>query len=249
MPTWASEPFLSYSTGFTPSNMREAFRRLDDFILDNGPFDGVVGFSHGAAIAISYILHQQRIKPDEKPAFCFATLFSPIFAASSDDACYEELVNRLLDDEHELFRSAFSHTGFEPSLYSEDEQTFIGYIRVLLSMDSILGTRSRERNVNLEFFNVAGGTKAEHVPRLLHPALTRDRVHIPTVVVTGENDLSTIIEQSRIAHGLCKASLQWNYWHDGGHDVPFKRPHVENIASYMMKAAEMGRELGSLYDL
>ena len=194
VPAWANGPFWSHATGFTPSEMREAFHRLDEFIRDNGPFDGVLGFSLGAAMAMSYILHQQRTKPDAKPPFCFATLFSPIFVASSDDACYEGLISRLLDDEHALFRSAFPHDDFRSMLDSEDEQTFAEYLRVVLSMYTSVENILPGNNTRFEFFEDTSSVKAENVPRLLHPVLTRDRVRIPTVVVTGEKDVGAMAE-------------------------------------------------------
>lgn len=61
---------------------------------------------------MSYILHKQRTKPDVKPLFYFATPFSPIFVVSPDDACYDGIISRLLDDKHAAFRSAFPNEDF-----------------------------------------------------------------------------------------------------------------------------------------
>jgi hypothetical protein len=83
---------------------------------------------------------------------------------------------------------------------------------------------------------------------MLHPDWSRERVGIPTVVVTGAKEAGAIAEQSHVAQGLCRASLKWKNQHDGGHDVPFKRSDVQAIVLSMMEAAEEGRELSSLYD-
>jgi pimeloyl-ACP methyl ester carboxylesterase len=237
--------------------MRTAFHRVDEFIRVNGPFHGIVGFSLGAAIAMSYILHQQRTTPDTKPSFYFAVLFSPIFVASSDDACYEGLITRLLDHAHAPFRSKFPSGEWRETLEGEgeeeEERTFAEYMRVVLSMHESVGDILPGNNTRFEFFDdseSSGGVKVglENVPRLLHPVLTRERVRIPTVLVTGEKDVGAMAEQSQVAQGLCKASLQWKYRHDGGHDVPFKRSDVQAIVAFMREAAEEGRELRSLYD-
>jgi hypothetical protein len=244
----ANPPFYSHATGFTPLQVREAIDRIDTFIEENGPFDGILGFSLGASLAMTYILHKQRTKPDVKPPFYFATLFSPIFVVSSDDACYEGIISRLLDDEHTEFRSAFPKEDFLSTLNTEDEKGFAKYMGVVLSMNTSVGHVLPEKSTPTRFFEDSEGLKVENVPRMLHPDLSRERVGIPTVVVTGAKEAGAIAEQSHVAQGLCRASLKWKNQHDGGHDVPFKRSDVQAIVLSMMEAAEEGRELSSLYD-
>lgn len=92
--------------------MREALHWIDIFIKQKGPFDGVLGFSLGSAMAVSYILDQQCKNPDTKPPFCFALFFSPLFIASPDNHCYGSLVDRILDDDHSNFRKKFPDGDF-----------------------------------------------------------------------------------------------------------------------------------------
>lgn len=224
--------------------MREALDRIEIFIKRKGPFDGVLGFSLGSAMAISYILDQQRKNPDGQPPFGFGLFFSPIFIASSDDHCYEALVDRILDDDHSDFRAEFPDGDFSSLLQSEDERVFTEYLKVVLSMHSSVGNILP--NTRLDFLSFEA--QAGHVPRLLHPRIYKDRVRMPTVYVSGEKDVYAMAEQSRVAQGLFTPSLTQPYRHDGGHDIPYKRSEVSTIISMTKKAAENGRQLQALYD-
>ncbi|KAH8743187.1 serine hydrolase FSH [Diaporthe sp. PMI_573] len=244
VPSWESGPFYSYATGFTPREMREALHRIAVFIKLHGPFDGVLGFSLGSAMAISYILDQQRRNPDSKPPFSFALCFSPIFVASPDETCYEDLVDRILDDGHSDFRAVFPDGDFDSLLESEDEIVFTKTLQTVLSMNSTVGDVLPDTRLDVLSYDA----QARDVPRLLHPRIFKERVRIPLVHVSGENDPQSMAELSRIAQGLCAPSLTQLYRHDGGHNIPFKRSEVMTIISMVKKAAEKGRQLQALYD-
>ncbi|KAF7532111.1 hypothetical protein G7054_g8245 [Neopestalotiopsis clavispora] len=244
VPAWADGPFQSYAPGFSPKEMREALHRIDTFIKQNGPFDGVVGFSLGSAMTINYILDQQRKCPDAKPPFSFALLFSPIFIASPDDHCYEHIVARILNDDHEAFRTEFPNGDFAARLDSDNDRIFAKYLEVVLSMHSSVGNILP--NTRLDFLSFEA--QAGNVPRLLHPRLYEDRVRIPVVHVTGEKDVFAMAEQSRVASGLYSPSLMHLYRHEGSHDIPFKKSEVSAIVSLVKDAAEKGKQLQELYD-
>jgi pimeloyl-ACP methyl ester carboxylesterase len=237
-------------TGFTTSESREAFDRLDVFIRDHGPFDGVVGFSLGASLAMGYMLHHRRKNPDGAPPFSFAVLFSPSFICSPDNNCYADLIRRLLGDEYSAFRLAFPGADAVSLLKQEDERTFVGYLTAAMSLQASLdGILPITR---FDFFtgdHHDGGERpgTQNIPRLLHPALVPERVAIPTLHVTGKQEVPTMAEQSAIARGLCIASLARIYTHGGGHDVPFKRSDVTAIVSSIRAAAEEGRRLREVY--
>ncbi|KAI4860432.1 serine hydrolase FSH [Hypoxylon rubiginosum] len=244
VPAWESGPFHSYATGFSPQEMREALHRIDMFIKKNGAFDGVLGFSLGSAMAVSFILDQQRKNPDAKPPFGFALLFSPIFVASPDDHCYRRLVGRILDDNHSDFRAEFPDGDFASLLDSENEHVFAEYLKVVLSMHS--GVGNILPNTRLDFLSFEA--QAGNVPRLLHPQIYKERVRIPIVHVSGKKDVYAMAEQSRVAEGLYTPSSTQLYRHDGGHDVPFKRSDVLTVVSMVKDAAEKGKQLQALYD-
>lgn len=224
--------------------MREALHRIDVFIKQKGPFDGVLGFSLGSAMAVSYIFEQQRKNPDIKPPFSFALFFSTIFIASADDHCYKNLVDRILDDDHFNFRMEFPNGDFASLADSEEERVFTEYLKVVLSMHSSVGNILP--NTRLDFLSFEA--QAGNVPRLLHPQIYKERIRIPTVHVSGQKDVHAMAEQSRVAEGLYTPSMTQFYRHNGGHDIPFKKSEVLTIISMAKEAAEKGRQLQALYD-
>lgn len=223
--------------------MREAQSHLDKFIQEHGPFDGVFGFSLGAALAISYMLDPQR--KDASPPFSFAVFFSPIFIASPNESYCEELLQRWLDDEHVIFRSEFPEGDFMPLLEDPTERILAQYLQLVLAMQA-MGVGMILPNTTVDFL---GAGEVQGIPRLIHPDLLPDRIRIPTVHVTGLKDSPYIGEQSRIAQGLCSPSIRQVHHHDGGHDVPYKRSDVTKIISSIKTTAKEGQNIRDLYEL
>lgn len=243
VPHWASGPFYSYTTGFSPSEVQDALSRLDRFVEENGPFDGVFGFSLGSALAIAYILDRQQ--RHASPPFSFAVFFSPIFVASPDAGYCTDLLARMLDDDHAAFRAAFPDGDFAPlldagasspgdSVPAAAKRTFAEYLQTVLSMHSTMGMILP--NTRLDFFS---GGRLDAIPRLLHPLLTKSRVRIPVVCVTGGKDSPAIAEQSRVAKELCMAPMTQVYKHARGHDIPFQKSDVQAIVSLIEITTEI----------
>ncbi|KAL8705621.1 MAG: hypothetical protein Q9201_001258 [Fulgogasparrea decipioides] len=186
---------------------------------------------------MAYMFDQQR---RGATPFGFAVFFSPIFIACPDDSYCEQLIMRLLDDNHTAFRSSFPDGDLVPLLglsASTAERTFVEYLQIVLSMHSMVGRILP--NTCLDFF---GEGKAEVIPRLLHPLLTEDRIQIPTVHVTGSKDVPSMVEQSWVAQRLCNASLVRVHSHMGGHEVPFKKSDVKAVVSSVRMAVEEAYE-------
>lgn len=65
-----SGPYLCWYDTPTTAKVARAHREVLDFVQTNGPFDGVIGFSQGAAVAASILLHQEL--DQIAPSFGFA---------------------------------------------------------------------------------------------------------------------------------------------------------------------------------
>ncbi|GKZ39250.1 hypothetical protein AbraIFM66950_012173 [Aspergillus brasiliensis] len=70
-------PYYSYFTVPSPSAVLDVVNRLEQFIDLHGPFDGIIGFSQGAALAASYLLHDAN-RPCPQTAFRCAVFFCAI---------------------------------------------------------------------------------------------------------------------------------------------------------------------------
>lgn len=51
------------------ASILDAFDRLYEAIDEEGPFDGVLGFSHGGTLAASFLIHHAKLYPQEAPLF------------------------------------------------------------------------------------------------------------------------------------------------------------------------------------
>ncbi|XRM45827.1 hypothetical protein ABZX51_008901 [Aspergillus tubingensis] len=70
-------PYYSYFTVPSPDTVLEAVNRLEQFIDLHGPFDGILGFSQGAALAASYLLYDAN-RPYPHAEFRCAVFFCAI---------------------------------------------------------------------------------------------------------------------------------------------------------------------------
>jgi hypothetical protein len=70
----------------TEGTVVQACEYLLDIIEDEGPFDGVIGFSQGAAAAASLILYHQRQHVTEPPLFQLAIFFCATRPLDADGA-------------------------------------------------------------------------------------------------------------------------------------------------------------------
>lgn len=67
-------PYYSYykfprSFSDDESSVQEAYDILYDIIDEEGPFDGVLGFSHGGTLASGFLIHHAKRYPREPPLF------------------------------------------------------------------------------------------------------------------------------------------------------------------------------------
>jgi pimeloyl-ACP methyl ester carboxylesterase len=73
----------------------QALAQLHDFIALEGPFDGVIAYSHGASFAATYIIQQATVQPFTAPPFKCAIFFSAARPADPELLARDEL--RFLD--------------------------------------------------------------------------------------------------------------------------------------------------------
>jgi hypothetical protein len=63
-------PYFSwYPLPDTETNMRQGVEDLKEYIAENGPFDGAMGFSQGGGMIMALMLEHQSLHPFEPPLF------------------------------------------------------------------------------------------------------------------------------------------------------------------------------------
>lgn len=92
----AEGPYFSFFNLPIASQMYDAFELIDQALEDDGPFDGIFGFSQGAAVAASYLLRNQDTHLPFKCAvfFCATAPFNVESATfrSMDDGTFRDEV-------------------------------------------------------------------------------------------------------------------------------------------------------------
>ncbi|KAF2177056.1 hypothetical protein K469DRAFT_677761 [Zopfia rhizophila CBS 207.26] len=73
-----SEQHYAYYDITSPSSFVTAVDDLEAYIAAEGPFDGVIAYSHGAGLAAMLLVRRQHLAPSAPPLFRVAILFSPI---------------------------------------------------------------------------------------------------------------------------------------------------------------------------
>jgi len=60
------------------TSMMEAYELMYDIIEEEGPFDGVLGFSHGGTLASGFLIHHAKTNPYEAPPFRCAVFMNSL---------------------------------------------------------------------------------------------------------------------------------------------------------------------------
>ncbi|KAF9887634.1 hypothetical protein FE257_009727 [Aspergillus nanangensis] len=191
----------------TPTNAKvsQAYSWVRRKILQNGaPFDVVIGFSQGAALAAGMLLHQQIEDPHAPPLFRAAMFIcSPLPFACVPQ--YGIDVGR--------------YFGVEPVRAGRRPTTVPEYLvaeAYFLRNDKELEGEDEEEADSTD--SETGDTKAGPFYNMFHPSVDEVRIRIPTAHVYGRKDVWR--RHSMELRGLCCLRNQIEFEHDGGHEVP-----------------------------
>ncbi|KAK3300903.1 serine hydrolase-domain-containing protein [Chaetomium fimeti] len=84
LPEFVKGPYYCWYEGLSTPQCLEAHDIIAETIEEEGPFDGVIGFSQGASLALSFILHHELQRPGLPCPFRFALLFCTTLVISPD---------------------------------------------------------------------------------------------------------------------------------------------------------------------
>ncbi|KAA6415669.1 MAG: hypothetical protein FRX48_00387 [Lasallia pustulata] len=278
-------PYYSHTTGYTTTELEDAADQITSYIEDLGPFDGVIGFSQGAAQALSYLYQNQidhhaieqsggdyarSVGLSTPPPFRFAVCFSSTIPISRDTSCYEEILSGLSMPTGQQNRGgsltfasssspssplhpqgSASDSGSQcdsvelfPRFFDPQQNIFVECLTRSFQSGKKVGVI--EPDFDDDFFKLRttptrdgcgdgdgdghfrghGDFSLDLIPRVMHPDLLPQRLKVPTVHITGKQDLPFMIEMSNLARGLCDPKLARVLQHSGGHSVPRKTSEI-----------------------
>ncbi|PSN59369.1 DUF341 domain protein [Corynespora cassiicola Philippines] len=211
-------PFFSHTVGYSADDMDEALEHFTNTLDELGPFNGVLGFSQGAALAVSY-MHRQRQRREMVP-FQFALLFSSVMPCSATPTCCSEVIQNLVARGQDVTDSGLA----KGVCLTREERLFVQ----LLHRTIIPAKKQRQMLPDYDLAVYSGGDGIG-APRIMHPELLSDRILIPTVHVTGKRDLHFMRAMSQVAYELCDERYTKKLEHSGGHEPPQKAAEVKAV--------------------
>jgi len=118
-------PYFSYLTDYSVGSIEEQHRFIMDIVAEEGPFDGVMGFSQGASLAASILIHHQIETPWLPPPFRVAIFLCATYPHSRNSVDGKDVTDKVPTSELPGRRSSTD------SGYSSDEDSAKDSIRVL----------------------------------------------------------------------------------------------------------------------
>ncbi|GME23002.1 serine hydrolase FSH [Neofusicoccum parvum] len=214
-------PFLCYNASFSPEDVRHSCELITEFIEVEGPFDGVLGFSQGGSLALSYLMQHELEKATEPPPFKFAVLLSTVVGFSPDDTFASDVLDSLTDAEIKLLAK-----------YPDVDLSGLNAQKKALCLTTAKAFESAKTGGFIDRGTSSGDfAKRSHPsqPRVFHPMLLdkQTRIRIPTVHITGKKDHPMMVELSVLMRGICESRVVQSLMHTGAHDVPRRAEDVK----------------------
>ncbi|PHH90555.1 hypothetical protein CDD83_3317 [Cordyceps sp. RAO-2017] len=206
-----SGPYLSHTNGVTTDEVASALSRIDEFIKDNGPFDGVMGACEGAWLVASLLFKHQIENPTSPMPFRFAVFISGSLPLSWSSSVGHDYLGVITSDDP---------LTTDASLWRKQNQNEMESERLSEIQDRIRRDLSPEWELRLaKALNLVADPQNSHLrPRAFHPDLYPGRLDLPTAHIWGREDF--IAGHSKQLLRLCNSKFAEAFEHKEGHDVP-----------------------------
>ncbi|RAK87227.1 major facilitator superfamily transporter, partial [Aspergillus costaricaensis CBS 115574] len=73
---WKDEPVYAYFDEHNPQTGFAAYHYLEEYLLEEGPYDGVIAFSQAGTMILTYLIHLAKQDPRAEMPFKFAIILS-----------------------------------------------------------------------------------------------------------------------------------------------------------------------------
>ena len=209
-------------------------------IEEQGPFDGVLGFSQGGSLALTYLLQHEIECPNDPPPFRFAILLSTVIAFSPSEDFANDVLTNLTPTDLFALQTFPSEIDKFASLTDPTHDARKPAFIITLAKTFESAQKGGFIASDTEHATFAPGFDPALIPRVVHPSLTWRRIRVPTVHVTGQKDDPAMVELSKLMQGLCKPEAIKVLEHAGAHDVPRDAKGVAALLRAVEWAARAG---------
>lgn len=260
IPTQYPGPFHCYLDNHTCEDVAAVQDFLEEILDQEGPFDGVVGFSQGAEVIISYLLDLKRRDPLRSPPFRFAVFFSPVVAFSSDpDYCREEIWD-ITEFEFDHLKQTIKNTlsgeppyqtrtvstraieGQNPGSRCPEASGTAAKEVLMTSLEHVLRAGARSEVLNVAHLQRCVSTQDRSmIPRPFNASLLTERITIPVVYTNGSQEHPDLLDQSNALRDLFHKSRVQYLVHTGGHEPPRAISEIKEVIQAITWADEESR--------
>ncbi|KAJ5593352.1 hypothetical protein N7537_010256 [Penicillium hordei] len=214
-------PYLCYSTDFDPVSMRAAHALVEETFETQGPFDGVFGFSQGAAVLIAYLLDQIAKYPERPLPVRFGIFCSTVPIIATDPAYYRSVFGSLSPEDEQRLRSG------QDDQLSQLPEPAQASAKVLAEVIDVLEPIIRKSRIS--FLD----RQPLDVPCALHPDLYEPRLSFPTLHVRAKNDPPALRRCSLLTESFCLPKWRRSFEHSAVHSLPRSAAEVQDMVSAM----------------
>lgn len=256
-------PTLCYNLNLSPESVRSSIDLVDAFIESDGPFDGLLGFSQGGFLALSYLVDQAEAMASDGPSaaapsnppFKFAVLLSSVAAFSPDPHYCGDLVSGLTAKDNEILQDF--PFGIDDDDYAAlsppqpERAIFFRSLGRLLSTCVEGGFIDPHGDLGVDAVKAPvtdeTASSLDDVPRMFNTSLVRPSqlIQIPTVHVTGRKDDPVLVGLSQSMETLCEPRLMRKMTHEGGHAPPRSARDIKTLVGNVEWAIREGLMLAN----
>ncbi|PYI36632.1 hypothetical protein BP00DRAFT_386626 [Aspergillus indologenus CBS 114.80] len=214
-------PYYCWTRSFDSESVDAAHALIEEAIEEHGPFDGVLGFSQGAAVMTSFMLEYATTNPDGPSPFRFAIFCSPTIPCAADPAYNQSVYGTLSSQDQQRLRSG------QDSQLAQLPEPARSVSQELLK--TIQAAQPITRNTASYYFD----RLPRLVPAALHPNVVPTRLAIPSLHLRGKEDLPGLDSVASLLQSFCDPKTRKTIEHSAGHDIPRSGPEVKKLLSSM----------------
>ncbi|KIW12712.1 hypothetical protein PV08_09990 [Exophiala spinifera] len=264
-------PYLAWFSRYEPEHVEETHQYLRTIINEDGPYDGIIGFSQGASLAASMLLAEEFYRANghaeatRSLPFKVAIFFNSVMLFSPSEEIGDDITQQIKQQEERYigflngsddWQQSSSTSTLPPSPTSTTASGPImwkmpNWDLSSTSLSSLSSNSSDNMENNREFQAARKRSVAFESTRLLKtplvygfvPSQFPHRISIPTLHVIGKND--EFAEHSKTLVKLCKSDKAEVLITDGAHDLPRSKSALDECA----KIFDLVTMMASLIDL
>lgn len=211
-------PYFSHTEGYSPSDIANAVGHLEDILEEEGPFDGIFGFSQGSALTLSYFYQQQAA--GNPTAVKFACLFSTAMPCSTDATVGNAIISRLRAMEYDIT----DLSGLNVKDLTSEELEFVETLQ-----RTVVAAAVHDLQFPWTDMDVYRHGDLDAIPRVMYSSGLAQKIQIPTVHVWGQNDFEYMIRMAELSRSLCEEAMSRTVLHSGVHDLPKKQTEIRAV--------------------